>query len=142
MNIEERIQNFIKKSRGTILPPPLQRLYFKRIYTAVILSVICVLVSVVLKNPVFLTGLLIVIYLIYIGLALKYQYTSGFINEYRGICISIKNIRNGYKIAILDSDDNAHVFSVSGKNVFFEQVNYVIYSLKGNDRVCIAFEEI
>lgn len=142
MDIKERIRSFIEKSKGVILPPPLRRLYFKRIYTAIILLAVCILVSVVLKNPVFLTGLLIVVYLIYIGLALKYQYTSGFINEYRGICISVKNIRNGYKIAILDSEDNAHVFSVSGKNIFFEQVNYVIYSLKDNDRVCIAFEEI
>lgn len=140
--MSKKSKEFIKKIKNVRLPKSLQQLFYKRIYTAIVLSAVCVLVSIVMRSFVFLTGLLISVYLIYIGIALRYQYASGLINEYTGVCVCIYQHRNSTKIVLLSDNKNSHVFTIPGKNVFFEKVNYVIYTLNNNNNVGIAFSEI
>lgn len=138
---EPRLQQ-IKEAIRIPLPPPLSALKFKRILLGCGIFVIAIISAIYLKNPSCLLVSLVSLFLFAAGFKINYDFYTGEICERKLLCLSSKIRKSGVDVVFVDNSENTYILSYADKKkIFFENVDYFVYTKKTMPKVIIACEE-
>ncbi len=141
LNISEKLKKIWQQLKETQVPPALRTMQIKRSLFAIMVFAVTILSAILTKNVGFLVGAIIGLYLLYLVVAIKYDYANGKIAEYTLTCLYIKTQPNRLAIVFADDEDNRDVFfTLNKKDNFIEDIKYTIYC-KNESKVIIAYEQ-
>lgn len=131
------------------LPTGLQRKVIKQYLTALLMAFAVVILAIYNKSPAYLSGLMISMGLVYLGISTTFDFDAGEIIELAVICTSVRtyHMRNTTHVIFRTDEDTPKYFSfiVPGKKVRNELIQnsgYVIYFRKKAPETLLSFSPI